>query len=280
MTHAQPPAEVDLLVVGALTIDRFGDGSTAAGGSAVHATRAALAMAARVAVVTIAGPEPEAQSALADLARSALVRADRSRATLSYAIDLSGHGRRLTLVTPAPLLSAPPTALHPSAILYAPVAGEFGADLAGQRYADAVRIAVLQGWLRSLDRGRPVRALPLTSLPEVLIEELRSFEALVASREDLVAESSTPGEQLARLRDRFGDAPLLVVTDGERGAWCSSADRIDLVTPASVVPGPALGAGDAFAAALSLALADGLHDRAAVERATTGVVEALRRPPH
>jgi len=274
------PQAVDLLVVGALSIDRFGDGSIAAGGSAVHATRAGVAMGARVAVVTVAGLEPEAQSILADLARIALVRAERSRGTLSYTLDLGSDGRRLTLAEQAPLLAAPPTSLRPRAVLYAPVAGEFGADLAGQRYPGAVSVAILQGWLRSLDRGRPVQALPLTSLAEALVAELRSFDALVACSEDLVAESSTPAEQLARLRDRFGDAPLLVVTDGERGAWYSTGAGVNLVTPASVLHGPALGAGDAFGAALSLALADGLHERAAVEWATTGAVGVLGKAPH
>lgn len=268
---------VDLLVVGALSIDRFPDGSTAAGGSAMHATWAAAALGARAAVVTVAGPEPAARRALADLSRMALVHAEHSAATLSYALNEVGGARRLTLAEPAPDLAAPPLGLRPRAVLYAPIANEFGADLAGQHYPDAIRVAILQGWLRTLERGGPVRPLPLASLPDPLVQQLRDFEALVASSEDLAAEQPMPGEQLERLRDRFGIGPLAVVTDGERGAWFDTGDGTGRVTPASVISGPSVGAGDAFAAALSLALADGWRGRGAVEQATAGAVAALRR---
>ena len=61
--RADPEAPVDLLVIGGLTIDVL-DGREVAGGAARYATEAAVAAGLRVALHTVAGPEPVVRSAL------------------------------------------------------------------------------------------------------------------------------------------------------------------------------------------------------------------------
>ena len=60
-------AILSLVVVGGLTVDRFPDGSSQAGGAVLHIARALAAGGLRVGIVTTAGPEAEAQAGLAEL---------------------------------------------------------------------------------------------------------------------------------------------------------------------------------------------------------------------
>ena len=87
----QPRKAIELLVVGALTIDRFPDGSAAAGGSVLHATRAAARARASITVVTAAGPEPEAQSALSELK---MLSTQRYVSPMDIALIYTGLGDR------------------------------------------------------------------------------------------------------------------------------------------------------------------------------------------
>lgn len=59
-----------------------------------------------------------------------------------------------------------------------------------------------------------------------------------------------------------------VVTRGERGALVAAGDELARVEPEEAVPGDALGAGDAFAAGLLVALANGVDAAEALARAT------------
>lgn len=270
------PRHVDLLVVGALTVDHFADGSSAAGGSALHATRAASAAGYATAVVTIAGDEPEAMSGLTELVRLArlhVLRADRS---VDFVHRDTPAGRELVLGRQPPMLPSIATELDPRSVLYAPVAAEFGADLAGLRFAAATRGAILQGWLRSLEPGRTVLPLSLTALHDDLVTILADFDALFASTEDLRAVAATPATQLDALRDRFGARPLLVVTDGTAGAWLDEPGARRLVAPPTVVDDVStVGAGDAFAAVMLVELGRGRGAADAARQATDAVGRLL-----
>ncbi len=275
-----PPSNlpsVDLLVVGALAIDRFDDGTSAPGGSALYGARAAAGAGLRVGVVTIAGPEAEAQKGLRELRSIAQLQVEPVDSSLAF-----GHGtqfigpRRLVLEAPAARLSCPPLALAPAAVLYAPLADEFGADLAGQHYEGAVNGAILQGWLRSLDVGRPVGPLPISALPPALVTVLAQLNVLVASREDLLSAANEPEEQLDLLRACVGAGPSLVVTAGERGAWLD-ADRSRVHVPVvPVTTRSTIGAGDAFAAILLAELGRGGTLGDAATSASSAVAEMLR----
>ena len=56
-----------LLIVGGLTVDHFTDGTSAPGGSVLHAGRAAADEGAQLTFLTVAGDEPEARDGLARL---------------------------------------------------------------------------------------------------------------------------------------------------------------------------------------------------------------------
>jgi sugar/nucleoside kinase (ribokinase family) len=270
---------VDVLVVGALTIDHFTDGSSAPGGSVLHATRVAAATGLSVAVVTQAASEPEARAGLSELAQLGVVHAERVRSSLAFTHAETNGVRRLTLDAPAAPFSCPARPLFPRVVLYGPVAAEYGAGLGGQVYDGAFRAAILQGWLRSLDPGAAIRALPLSSLGSVLVERLASFDLLVASEEDLSAVAAGAGEQLSAVRAVFGPHPILAVTGGARGAWLEEGDgtRVHL-TPARVISGiPMTGAGDGFAAVMAASLSSGLDLEEAGARATAAAVSYLER---
>ena len=75
----------ELLIAGGLTIDRFADGSTAPGGSVIHAGRAAVAEGVLPTFVTVSGDEPEARQGLDLLAAMGRVHHHAASATTTYA---------------------------------------------------------------------------------------------------------------------------------------------------------------------------------------------------
>jgi sugar/nucleoside kinase (ribokinase family) len=92
--------------------------------------------------------------------------------------------------------------------------------------------------------------LPLAALAAPLIGALSRFDLLVASREDLAADSDDPIEQLEALRRAFGPRPALVVTDGADGAWLDGAGHLPV--PWRVDAASTVGAGDILAAFLAI----------------------------
>jgi len=123
-------ARPDLLVIGGLTIDRFADGSAAPGGSVLHIARAAASRGVRVAILTVAGPEPEAQAALAELRQLVVdVEAGDADATATFSHHDTAQGRRLALERRGGRVAIAGSALLASAdaVLVAPVAGEVSA---------------------------------------------------------------------------------------------------------------------------------------------------------
>ena len=282
MTVQPPPVQLDLLVVGALTIDRPAAGAAASGGSVLYAARAASAAGLRVGVVTVAGDEPEAADGLRELALLGLLHRELAPATLSFAIDDASGTRRLLLETPASALGCPARAIAPRAVLYAPVADELRSGFGGQEYAGALTAAALQGWLRSLEPGCEVHPLPLSALPQPLVGRLAACDLLLASREDLQAVAAEPGAQLDALRRSFGQHAVLVVTNGAAGAWLDVAGRRTRCAPPFVVSDTStVGSGDTFAAIMTAELGRGLSPEAASTNAAMAVVEMLtaRRKP-
>ncbi len=267
---------LDLLVVGALTVDRFADGSLAPGGSVLHATRAAAGAGYRVAVVTVAGTEPEARAGTDELAAISEVQAAQATGTLTFRHAETAAGRRLWLEVAATPLATAPNRSQPAAVLYAPVADELGPELGGQEYAGTVSGAILQGWLRALAPGEEVRPLPVAALTDALVARLARCTVLIASREDLLADADLPEAQLDALRRVMGDAPALIVTDATAGAWIDAGGERTLVgVPRVVRDVPMVGAGDAYAALLLGALGRGRDLLGAARDAAAGVAEML-----
>jgi sugar/nucleoside kinase (ribokinase family) len=238
-------AAPDLLVIGGLTIDRFADGSSAPGGSVLHIARAAARRGVRVSVVTAAGPEPEARAGIDELGPAA-ASVDWGDATATFVHRDSLEGRHLRRERAGgPISTTGVDARHARAILAASIADEVTADDLKRLGAAATRGAILQGFLRSFAADGELRPLPLSALHPELVAELRRFDLLVASREDLRGEAAEPSDQLTALRRVFGPRPQLVVTDGVAGAWM---EREHLPVPRRVDGVPSVGAGDVFAA--------------------------------
>ncbi len=272
-----PPA-VDLLIVGGLTVDSFADRPDAPGGSVLHATRAAAAAGLRVGVLTAAGTEPEALDGLRELERrTALLQVSRTPRTIRFRHESAEGVRRLVALDAGGSLTGSSDAFRPAAVLLAPVAAELSNGLEAVTTPGARSGAILQGWLRQLVPGRAVAPGSVAMLPASVVDRLAAFDLLCASTEDLAGDAGSPRDLVGRLRARVGGHPVLVLTDGERGAWIDHAGGLELVAPPEVVPGAALGAGDAFAALMMSGFASGLPPRAAAETAALEVVRFLRR---
>jgi len=272
-----------LLIVGGLTVDVFADGSRAPGGSVLHAGLAAAAEGARITMLTAAGDEPEARAGLAQLAALGEVLCQPASTTTTYRHRESDGVRVLSLeaagepIDPAAIAARGPF----DVAVLAPIADELSAGTVAATRAAARpqrTVFLIQGWLRHLALGMPVRALGLHEVPAALWETFGSADAVVVSTEDLSADPADPFAQAAAVRERLGPAPVLVLTLGTEGYLLDdpAADRVVASVPHHVVEGvPAVGAGDTFGAALAVHLARGDDPAAAAAAATDRVISVL-----
>jgi len=282
----QPRKAIELLVVGALTIDRFPDGSAAAGGSVLHATRAAARARASITVVTAAGPEPEAQSALSELRRVAKAVVQEVPHTIVFEHDEEGGRRKLTLIGNVRLRPdlRQLQRLRPRALLLAPVAGELDAAALGmidEAVESRVRVAALQGWLRHRRADGRVTPAVLGDLPQEVLAALRNCDAVVVSHEDLGRAEALPSPAAALEIRRWLPGPAVFVTWGGAGHVRADPGREPaMFRRRDTIEGvPTIGAGDAFAAGIAIQLAKGTS-LAAAGRAAAGAVERwLARQP-
>lgn len=271
------------MVVGGLTVDRFTDGSSAPGGAVLHITRALVARGLRVGIVTTAGPEPEAQSGMAELREMAVsVEASSSPASITFGHAETAAGRELVLQRRGGQVPVGAGDAVP-AVLYAPVADEIPASSLA-RATGAVRGAILQGWLRSTAEGEAVTVRPVHALDADLRTALGALDLVIGSSEDLRADGADPLTQLQALRAALGHRPPLVVTDGAHGPWLDDGSGPRHLPLGRQVEGvPTIGAGDMFAAFMLLALAGsgGASPDAAARNAMEQVAEVLlgRRTP-
>ncbi|HEX2141997.1 MAG TPA: PfkB family carbohydrate kinase [Candidatus Limnocylindria bacterium] len=277
MLTTPPPRPLELLVVGGLTIDRFPDGSIAPGGSVLHAARAMWLDGRRVAVVTVAGDEPEARHGLDELRRLGELHLQPAEATIGFGHGEEGGGRRLRLLATGDRVRLPELDEPPAAVLYAPVVDELDPAALDAVPAAARRGAILQGWLRRVAPGEAVHGRPLRDLPADLLARLGEMDLLVASSEDLAAEAATPAAQLDALRQVVGPRPITALTAGTEGVFLDvPGEPISRVRPSRVIVGvSAVGAGDAFAAAMLAALARGVRPLPAAADAGALVAEHL-----
>jgi 1D-myo-inositol 3-kinase len=272
-----------LLIVGGLTVDRFTDGSRAPGGSVLHSGVAAIAEGADLAVLTVAGDEPEARAGIGRLEELGTVLCQPSPATTTYRHEES-DGRRVlyyearsALIDPAGVERLPAV----DVVLVAPIADELPAE-AIARLRDALptarTVVLIQGWLRQLGIGEAVRPIRLEELPDTTWQAFQDADAVVLSNEDFASDTDDAFAQLTAVRARIGPRPLLVLTLATRGYLLDDpgADRVIASVPRNVVAGvPMVGAGDTFGAGLAIALARGATPTDAAEAATERVIAVL-----
>jgi heat shock protein HslJ len=270
--RADPEAPVDLLIVGGLTIDVL-DGREVAGGAARYATEAAVAAGLRVALYTVAGPEPVIRSELTRLSEQAVVVVHPASTSIVFEHHGPHDDRRLRLRSGTEQIRLPGRLPRARAVLFAPVAGEVTVD-AIQAISAPLRAAGLQGWLRQTDAGGWVTRVRLSAMDETLAASLRSLDLLLASVDEL--RGSDGSAAVGRLRAWAGAGPELVVTAGVAGAWVDAGGGSPRHVPAEVVANRhTIGAGDAFAAVLAAKRGAGLDLHAATAAAAQATARYL-----
>jgi sugar/nucleoside kinase (ribokinase family) len=278
------------LIVGGLTVDRFGDGTTAPGGSVLHSGVAAAAEGARLTTLTVAGDEPAAQRGLDRLTSLGTLVCQPAAATTAYRHEERDGVRVLVFEARSAAIGAERLrdVGRPAVALVAPIADEVPASLVARLRAEVAprcTVLLIQGWLRRLVVGEEVTPLPLDALTAEQLVALAGADAIVVSTEDLVESPGDPFAQAARLREHAGATPIVFVTLGAEGYLLDDpgTDRVIASVPRRVVTGvPAVGAGDTFGAALAVSLARGAAPAAAADRATEAVIAMLdaRRGAH
>jgi sugar/nucleoside kinase (ribokinase family) len=272
-----------VLIVGGLTVDHFTDGTSAPGGSVLHAGRAAADEGAELTFLTVAGDEPEARAGLARLSEMGRLIHQPAPASTTYRHDET-TGRR-TLVYQAATDRIDPSFADelpaPDVALIAPIADELtGSALLAleRRLKPGCTVLLIQGWLRRLEIGAPVHPLPLEAVSDELWSTFARADAIVLSTEDLAEASEDPFGQAAALRDRLGPDPVLVLTLGTDGYLLDDPgrDRIVAAVPRRIIEDvPTVGAGDTFGAALAVHLGRGVSAVDAADAATERVISVL-----
>lgn len=284
---SRPRDRIELLVVGALTIDRFPDGSAAPGGSVLHATRAAARARASITVVTAAGAEPEAQDGLRELRDMATVVLEEVPHTLVFEHDEQAGRRRLKLLGNVRLRPdvRQLQRMRPRAMLLAPVGGELDPMALGmidEAVEVRVRVAALQGWLRRREADGRVTPTDLGDLPQAVLAGLRNCDVVIVSHEDLGRDESEPDAAAALDVRRWLPGPGVLVTWGDAGYVRADAGAREpmVVRRRAVVEGAStVGAGDAFAAVVAIQLAKGASLSVAARGADVAVERWLARLP-
>jgi len=275
-----------LLIVGGLTIDHFADGRTAPGGSVIHSGLAAVAEGHAPTILTVAGDEPAARDGLNRLAAMGELVCQAATRTATYRHEEHASRRVLVYEAATDPIVVPDGLGSQDVALVAPIADELPADAVAALFG-ALRprctVMLIQGWLRRLEIGAPVRPLPLADVPEGLWTAFGHADAVVVSTEDLAESPEDPFAQAQALRARLGEAPLLVLTLGQQGYLLDDpdTDRVVASMPRRIVEGvPMVGAGDTFGAALAIHLARGADPATAAAAATERVIRVLegRRP--
>jgi len=239
----------DLVTIGHAARDEFaGDPEWRIGGTAVYAAAAAARFGARAALVTRVGPH-ERERLVGRCARLGItLHALQSEVTTTFAFRYVDGKRQLRLKARAKGIAAealPADVRETRSVVFASIAHELDRSLFGV-FAGVPRVLVAQGYLRTWDADGTVRRRDWDEASEVLPQ----VSVAVLSEEDL-------GGDVDAARRWSAVAPV-IVTIAERGALILRDGR-DVVVPgfaADAVVDPT-GAGDAFAAGLGLALADG-----------------------
>jgi len=260
-------AKPELLVLGHVTCDDFGD-EHRLGGAATYAARAAALLGIETALVTVA---PKASPLLAGLADTPglSLHVAPSEVMTTFALDYRGPRRRLLLrstARPLTLADVPPAWRAARAVYVGGVFGECARALV-DAFAGAHVMAALQGWLR---RHAADGAVLPGLRPEVLAPPA-CVRSAVLSEEDHPA-----AEEIAARFAAMG--AVVALTRGQRGATLlDRGQRLEVpAAPAREVD--PTGAGDVFGLVLGLALASGAALDEAGRRAALAAARVVEGP--
>lgn len=232
----------DYLLIGNVTQDITPFGLVM-GGTATYSAITAHRLGQSVAVVTRAGPDLDVAAKLPGIAVHVLP----GPCTTTYENVYHGTVRTQwvrAVAGPLMLDDVPPAWRRAPIVHLGPLTQEFEPSLA-QAFPDALVGATPQGWLRQWDEQGRVSYKPLAR-PH---EQLRGIQALVFSPEDVAYDP-------AAMMELVQAVPLAVVTQAQEGAvvYTSDGPRPFPARPAKVVE--PTGAGDVFAAAFFIRLAE------------------------
>lgn len=231
---------IDYLLVGHASQDMTAQGPTA-GGTVVYAGRTARLLGCHTAVLSSAAADYDWATALAGIP----VVSIPAEQTTTFANLESAKRRQQFLYSVAGLLAAehvPPAWQRPSIVHLAPIANEVDPALAGL-FPESLVALTPQGWLRAWDGQGHVYA---TAWPAAQ-ETLALAAAVILSRDDL--------PDAATLDQYRRWARLLVVTAGAGGCTVHSRSQSRHFPAPSVTAVDSTGAGDIFAAAFLVRLA-------------------------
>ncbi|MEA2640564.1 MAG: hypothetical protein QOF51_1958 [Chloroflexota bacterium] len=288
--HIQP----DYVLIGHVTRDRSRDGERP-GGTVLYAAVAAARLGRRVGIVTACEPDFGLPSTLAGVA----VHRVPSNRTTTFMLTHDAQGQReLRLEARARTLTADdvPLAWRNAPIIHlGPVVWEIDAEELTSAFGPSQLVATVQGWLRTVNSAhRNAARSVLASLdtkgvadsPESLAEPsglvqpdpaalgrlpLGRFGAAVLSIEDV-------GGDEALIEEAAHNAPLLVVTRGASGCTLYTHDAREDVRACPARAVDTVGAGDVFATALFVRLAETSDAAEAARFAACAAALAVERP--
>jgi sugar/nucleoside kinase (ribokinase family) len=240
------PARIPFLAIGHTARDEFPDGRWRLGGSALYGAATAAKLGAAVTLVTRAGPnEREALATLCQELGIALHALPSDvTTTFGFSYDDAGHRSLYLRAKAAPITRSEVGRAvgTPKAVLLASIAGELDDSLFAP-WSGAKRVLAAQGMLRTFGADGLVVPSPWRGYARLLPK----VDAVVVSEEDHAEDSA------------WLPYTTVVVTKAEQGSELHSrGERAHVAAFAVREVIDQTGAGDAFAASLALALAEGL----------------------
>jgi 6-phosphofructokinase 2 len=246
------------------------------GGGGINAARAIVHLGGEATALFVAGGEfGRRLKRLVDAegVRGRALQVDGETRESFTAFDRS-TGEQFRFVLPGPALSASDARRCVEAVGqasagggYVIASGSLPPGVPGDFYADVVRTAHAAGAVTVLDGPGAALAPALEAQPYLIKPNWREFDELIGND----AEDDTERERAAERIVRDGGAEVVVVTLGAEGSRVTTREGHVRLHPPHVHPVSAVGAGDSFAGAMTLALSRG---RGLIEACRYGVAAA------
>jgi sugar/nucleoside kinase (ribokinase family) len=232
----------DFLVIGHVAKD-LTDDAYRPGGTVVYSALTARNLGRRVGVITSAGPDLDLEQILKDIQVVCLP----SPVTTTFRNIYEEGGRRQYVYGVAEHLGAenvPPAWRKVPVVHLGPIAGEVGGDIVDLFSSSLVGLTP-QGWLRRWNEQGCVFPSQWREAGKLLPR----IDVLILSEEDLAGQART-------LRSQLGAARLTVVTKGAEGATVRHQSAEYHFPARKTKAADPTGAGDIFAAAFLVRLAE------------------------